>query len=167
MNADTHQGNGHHARSAWITYFTEWDPVRYPGGLLGVLTFFEMLALFGAGTPFSVLLLAVSIPAMIYSARRALFTICLVVLFSTLHIIYWVVTHKREYVLFEERFMVALNLAACYVCFASSILFPHQYGSRERPEHYKIELATLHCAIPIFSSQGYGHDDSAPLSQQL
>lgn len=154
-----------HARSSWATYLTEWDQLRYPGGVLSVLTFLQVLVLTRSGTVFSVLVLSSSIPVMLYSARRILFTVVLAVAFAGLYIAYWVVTRHYHGVLFEERFMVALNMLALAGCLTSSALFPHQYGSNERPEHWRFERDQLHCAMPIFSGRDYGRGESAPLSQ--
>lgn len=154
-----------HARSSWASYLTEWDPIRYPGGVLSVLTFIQVLALIHVGTPFSVLVLSMTIPVMLYSARRLLFSAALLVIFFGVHTAYWIVTSSREGVLFEERFMVGLNMLALNGCIASSVCFPHQYGSKERPEHWRFEREQLHCGLPIFAGRDHGRGESAPLSQ--
>ena len=150
---DADYGRSH---GSLASYLSEWDPIHYPGGLLSVLTFVQLLALLHAGTPFSALVLGASIPVMLYAARRILFSVALFVAFTGLYIGYWVSTAHRPGVLTEERFMVALNMLALYGCIASSAVYPHQYGRRDRPEHWRIELEQLSCAIPILGSGGGG-----------
>lgn len=150
--------SSNYKHSAWTAYLCEWDPIRYPGGLFAALTLVAIFSLVRVGTAFSVIVLLASLPVQVYAARRLVFTFALFLMTFGLHLAYWLATHKREDILIDERVMVIINCVFTLASLAVSAYNPHQYGSRSSPQQFQLEVDSLHCAVPMFSTVLSGAD---------
>lgn len=151
-----------HERAAWAAYLTEFDLLRYPGGVFALLSFLVVLSLIATGgTTFGVVCVSLSLPVMLFSARYHLATVLLALVIVSLQTSYLVTMSGR--VGTPELVGVLTNFVFTLMSLASSFLFPHQYGSFNRPEHWRASLDQLHCAIPVFHARSHGQGDSAPL----
>lgn len=151
-----------HERAAWVAYLTEFDLLRYPGGAFAFCSFLTVLSLINAGgSTFGVVCVALSLPIMVFAARYHLATVVLTVIVTSLQVTYLVKMSGK--VSTSELVGVLTNSVFTLVSLASSFLFPHQYGSLNRPEHWRLSFDQLHCAIPVFHARSHGQGESAPL----
>lgn len=151
-----------HERAAWVAYLTEFDLLRYPGGAFALCSLLLALSLITAGgSTFGVVCVALSLPIMVFAARYHLATAVLALIVVSLQVSYLVTMTGK--VSTSELVGVLTNFVFTLISLAVSFLAPHQYGSFNRPEHWRISLDQLHCAIPVFHARSHGQGDSAPL----
>ncbi len=148
-------GESHSSVHMYLTEFRAW---RAPGGILALIALVSALALLQGGTPLAITTCLLSVPILLFSARRRIATLFYGAVCVALHIAYWVSTAHRSGVLFDERVLMVANLVTLLFLLASSWFHQYQYQTKNAHEQFDLEYEMFNCGIPIMAHNSPGRN---------
>lgn len=143
----------------WL-YLTDWNPIRYPGGLLAVMAIVTTLILIPHGSYLAVLHCIVSVPVIAMTARRHSSVALYGLVFVALELLYWLIDGKSA--TGSERVLVIINALSIVASLASSWFFPYHYRPRTHNENWGIDSNFGSCGLPVFYSADGDLADQKP-----
>ncbi len=143
----------------WL-YLTDWNPVRWPGGLLAVLALVSTLILLPRGSYLAVLHCLVSVPIIAMSARRRSSIALYAGVFVALELLYWLIDGRHANG--SERTVVIANAVSIVASLAHSWFFPYHYRARTPQEDWALDSNLGSCGLPVFFSTNGDMSDQRP-----